>query len=378
MKLIKSLIALALLAVPLSLRASALPQGKAQTFAINTGLIFELYNVAQQNSGQVTQWPASMNSAVVQATVQNIGSAAGQLCFQLVVQETNSSCSGGNIVYSPIIRTKASIAAGETKALTASDFELDSNSTGNGVLCSAFQNELESQFKNIDPSKLNDVVQQFLKRRFKICLVPVQCGGTAGTPAVDPNSACTDFTLFSGNPGSKAQVAVLIFPHNNAVADCNLNFLWTPAQYPGLSNSDINYILELRDDVDGNLIESVTITGGQTYYQWSARNRVLTPGQKYYWRLVSVNAKTGQPFGGTDNRGWNITKWFICGTQSTTCHYSLDDLDKFVQMNGDAAVKQGLTGFKIANITEGQLDDPVICRLLAGTLKFTKISVTKK
>ena len=42
----------------------ATPPGEVQSFSINTSLIFELYNVAQQHNGSVTSYPAGMNPAV--------------------------------------------------------------------------------------------------------------------------------------------------------------------------------------------------------------------------------------------------------------------------------------------------------------------------
>jgi hypothetical protein len=213
--------------------------------------------------------------------------------------------------------------------------------------------------------------------------VPVYCGGTASGAASDPGQACTIMTLFQPNPGAQASVAMIIYPHNNGVPDCNLNFLWTPALYPGLSGTDIVYTVEVLKDADGQpgeSIERVDVPAGQTFYTWSARDRALTPGQKYWWRVISRKAKGGATFGGPDGRGWNIQKWFVCGESQAqqTCHYTLADLDKYVQANAKPEVRAALKGFLIQSITDGKMDDVAVCRLLSGAARLESISVTKK
>lgn len=376
MRTIKTLLAAALLALPLALKASV--AHTVSSFGINQALIFELYNVAQQNNGQVTSWPAGMNSAVIQATVTNNG-APGKLCFQVVVTEPGSVCSGGNVVWSPIITTKDVIQSGETRVLTAADFELQAGS-GGGSFCTNFEEQIKKDFENFDPGQIQKAVDMFLKRRFQICLVPVVCNHPASSPATPGTGNCTVFTLFQANPGAQAQVGVLIYPHNNAVPDCNINFLWTPALFPGLSAADIYYTLEVREGLEGEPLARVDVPAGQTYYQWSGRDRALKPGQKYHWRIVSKKKKSGQPFGGPDGRGWNIQKWFVCGSDqaASKCRYTLEDLDRFVQQNAKPEVRDALKGFLIKAISSGQLDDPAVCRLLSGKARLNSISVTRK
>lgn len=377
MRKFKNLIAALLISIPMPLLAAPGAQGQVSSFTVNSGLIFELYNTAQQTNGVVTSWPSNMNAAFIQATVKNIGASDGPLCFQVVVQEVGSPCANANVVWSPIITTKDIIKAGEQRTLSALDFEIGSGQ-GGGDFCVDFEDQIKKDFENFNPSDLQKAVDMFLKRHFSICLVPVYCGADASIPAAPGSGNCSVFTLFQPNPGAQAQVAVQIYPHNNAVPDCSINFLWTPALYPGLGANDVIYTLELREDLDGPVFASADVPAGQTYYQWSARDRALTQGQKYYWRIISKKAKNGQPFGGPDGRGWNIQKWFTCGESQAKCRYTLEDLDRFIQTNASPDVREKLKGFKIKAIKSGQLDDPAICRLLNGKARVNSYNVTKQ
>ena len=55
--------------------------------------------------------------------------------------------------------------------------------------------------------------------------------------------------------------------------------------------------------MEGPGCASVGVPAGQTLYQWSGRERALTPGRTNYWRLLSIIVRGGQPFGGRDGRG---------------------------------------------------------------------------
>jgi hypothetical protein len=379
MKPIKMFLAAALLALPLAVRAGT-PAGQVSSFSVNQALILELYNTAQQTQGEVTSWPPNMNAAVIQATVKNTSAVDQKLCFQVVVQEPGSACAGNNLVWSPIISSKDEIKAGETRVLTAADFEISSIGTGGGNFCTQFEEQIQKDFENVDIGNLQKAVDMFLKRRFQVCLVPVDCSYNASSPATPQSGNCTTLTLMQPNPGAQAQVGVLIYPHNNGVPDCNINFLWTPALYPGLGANDISYTLEVREGLEGEPLARVDIPAGQTYYQWSGRDRALEPGKKYHWRIVSRIAKSGKPFGGPDGRGWNIQKWFTCGDAQAAakCRYTLADLDRYVQQNATPDVRAALKDFLIKGIASGQLDDPAVCALLSGKATLDSISVVKK
>jgi hypothetical protein len=379
MRITRPLILAAALFVANGLQAST-PVGQVQSFGLNNGLILELYNVAQQNNGVVSSYPAGLNPAVVQATVKNVGAQAGPLCFQIVLQEPGVTCSdtsGASLVWSPVISTKMSIQPGETRSLGAADFE--TSGSFQGALCSSFEADFKKDFEDVSIEDLPKVVDRLLKRRFQVCLVPVSCGGGSNAPSVsDAKSQCSVLTLFQANPGAQASVAGIIYPHNNGVPSCNLNFLWTPALYPGLSSSEISYTLEVRADGSEEVIARVDVPAGQNFYQWSARDRALEPGQKYWWRVISRKAKNGAPFGGQDGRGWNIQKWFICGEAPGKCRVTLADLDRFVQANAKPEVRDALKGFLVKAITDGQLDDAALCRLINGKAKVNAITVIKK
>lgn len=376
MKKVWMSLAAALVALPLALKSSA-PQHTVSSFTINTALIFELYNVAQQNNGTVTTWPAGMNSAVVQAVVRNDG-PEGQLCFQVVVREPGSACSGQNVVWSPTLRTREAVKSGETRTLTAADFDLDSGS-GGGSFCTEFEEQIKRDFERFDPGQIQKAVDMFLKRRFEVCLLPVVCGWD-GSYVSGNQGACSVFTLFQGNPGMQAQAALPIHPHNGPVPDCNVNFLWTSAMHSKLGAGQVAYTLELREGLEGEPLARVEVPAGQTHYQWSARDRALEPGKRYHWRVISRNARNGQPFGGPDGRGWNAQKWFSCGGDQSLdkCRYSLEDLDRFVQANADPKVREALRDLRIQAVASGKLDDPEVCRLLSGKARLSSVQVTRK
>ena len=389
-KLLKGIIVAALLSLVSNGRASSAP-GEVQSFTIKNGLILELFNVAQQNNGNVASWPAGLNPAVVQATVQNISGTDQPLCFQLVVQEVGVPCSstvtpGASLVWSPVISTKDVIKAGETRALTAIDFVADAGNAFEGALCTSFQDSLENDFQGTDAADFPKVVDRLLKRVYKVCLVPVACGGGSNNPVVSaPGMQCSSLTLIQPNPGAQASVAMLIYPHNNEVPFGTLNFLWTPALYPGLSSDRIRYVIEIAEQLQGEPLARIAVPKGQTFYQWSPRDKDLEAGKQYYWRVISMNA-SGATFGGPDGRGWNIQKWFrVKGGTTGPCSYTLADLEHYVNSHAQGNVKAFIKGMGLKNLRlpEGSTgttlyNDPDICALLSGKAELKAINVSKK
>jgi hypothetical protein len=360
---------LALLTGPLA--ASGL---EVQAFNINSGLLLQLYNNANQTSQQISSYPSNMDPTVVQATVRNTTDVEAKPCFRLVISDPSSSCGSNGIVKSPVIIVKEAIPANTTKVLTAADFT--TNGSYDGQLCSAFEDELKKNFDNIDASNIGKVVDYFLKHRYKVCLVEWDCT----TDTQGSSQACSDFTLFTPNPAAQASSSVLIYPHNNELPNCEFNFMWTPAMFPGLAPSDISYQLEISELADGEVLVRIDIPAGQTFYNWGPNDRKLENGKQYYWKVLSRNAKTGATFGGPDGRGYSAYKWFRCGAAAAqACHYSLADLHQLVMNRATPEVKAALAGMKIkALLSPAAFDDQDICKLINRQAELNGINVTKK
>jgi hypothetical protein len=356
----------------------ATPQVKVNFVTINTTLILEMYNVAQQHNGVVTEYPADLNPAVVTGSIDNLDANNPVTpCFQVLINEVGNVCAdAGNppLIKGPLLTLKSPVPAGaKNYPLNANSFIVSGNY--NGEFCTSFQKDIENQFSGADPSKLSDLVQSLLKRRFQLCLVPDD-SCSYGTPNT-ANGACTSLTIFTQQPGNIASVAVLIYPHNNEVPNEYPNFLWSPALYPGLGSGDISYTLELQDGRDGEILERIEIPAGQTFYQWKGTDRALTKGREYCWKVKSKVAKSGQYFGGQNGQGWNIIKCFtIRGSAPEKCNYTKEDLDKWLQKNGSPEVLAAIKGMTVQQILEVE-NDPAICRLLAGHVDITSIKVTK-
>lgn len=370
----KTLFALALVLGTATLHASV----KVDGLTFNTQLMLEMYNVASQNNNVITSYPANLNPGVVTVRVTNLDTVnAATPCFQVVVNEPGSAC--GKVVDGPVLQVKDPIPAGKTVMLNANSFIV--SGTYNGKLCQAFEDEMKSQFDGGDVSKLQSALQQFLKRRFQVCLI--EAPGCTGPGS--GSQSCADFEIFTSAPGSKASCSVLIYPHNNGVPNGFPNFLWTPAIYPGKTGADISYTLEVLEDGSNEAFTRIDIPAGQTYYQWGANDRTLLPGRKYQFRVISKLAASGQLIGGQNGQGWNTMKWFeIAATKGASvdegpCSYTLEQLAAFVQANaGNPDVATALKGFKLSAVTSKQgLNDPAICRLLKDKKKLLGVTVVK-
>ena len=350
-----------------------------QAFTINSNIIIEMYNQAQQHNGQVTSYPDNMNPAVITATIKNASTSAVTPCFRMTVKQQSAPASCGasqTIVTSPLFTAKVALAAGETKVFTAADF----TSSGNyqGLFCDAAKDQFKKDFGDVDKDNIGKVVEKLLKEQFLICLSEADCSSGTLDPSVQ---ACSNFTIFTPNPGATESTAVLIYPHNNALPNCNINFLWTPGSKPGLTPADISYILDISEQMDGASFTSIEIPAGQTYYQYGAKDPVLTEGKQYYWRVIAQDATTKKKIGGQNGSGWNVQKWFRCGAAqegSQACRYTLADLDALVQNRGTQEVKDALKGMKpVRLVTPDTFDDTDLCKVLSRQADLKAINVTK-
>jgi hypothetical protein len=354
---------------------------KIQSFVLNSSLILEMYNQAQQYNGKVTSYPADLDPAVLSATITNPTNASITPCFVLTVQDNSVNCAndpnGPYMVTSPPITAKTALAPGQTRVFTAADFETTGNYQGN--FCDAEKTALNSDFNGIKPGDASAVIAKLLQHQFIVCLREAACstGGTVGV-----QFACSPFTLMTPNPGAVESCPVLIYPHNNDVPDSNVNFIWTPAIKSGLSPSDIAYELVISEFMDGAALTSIEIPAGQTYYSYSAKDYVLTPGVQYYYHVIAKDAKSGALIGGQSGNGWCVIKWFRFGAATATgaCHYGLTDLDAMVQNRGTADVKAALAGMHPVSLVSpaDTFNDQDLCDLLARIDDLKAINVTKK
>jgi len=181
-----------------------------------------------------------------------------------------------------------------------------------------------------------------------------------------------------GNPGADCSVAVIVYPHNNAVYSAFPTLVWVPAQHRSCTQPDLSYLVEvMRDDEGSAPYARIRVPKGQSFYQWQAGDPVIEPGHKYYWRVVGLDCN-GNPFCGPSDRGWNIIKWFIFEGQGG-CHYSLADVDDFIRKNASPDIREKLKHYLAKSLAKpGGLSDPFVCRILSGQIKLNSIEFQTK
>lgn len=344
------------------LRASGL---EIMGFTINSAVVISMYNAANQTTQVITEYPKDMDPAVILITVKNSPGGPLQPYFKAVVKDASSGCAGGVVVTSPIIRSKRILQPGETASLNAADFTTAPVQDGSNLVCTDFYNKLKSDF---DSSNIAKAVDYLVKKEFDVCLVWCDAGGN---PLGDEE--CTRFSLFTGVPGVKYSTAILVYPHNHPV-DGALTFAWAPASHNSLSQAEINYDLEICDELDGTVIHRLRMQPGATFYSWSPSDPVLERDRQYWWRIVSKDLN-GVPFGGQGNRGWNVMKWFrVRGFLRA----SLSQLAELVSRNGDPATQAALKGYVIKGlISPSSIEDPLIEAVAAGRARVTAVRVIK-
>ncbi|MES2201786.1 MAG: hypothetical protein V4498_06010 [candidate division FCPU426 bacterium] len=396
---IKSLIRTALAAAGLSLAAHAaavIQPVQIVAFTLNPALLISLANVASQNSGVITEYPADLNPAVLQVTLANHTAYEYAPCFAVEITEPggNYSCSeetsldAVTLVRGGMITLKTPLNPGETRLCSAADFVVSGTFSGNVNQC--FQKDLEDQFKSSGDSgeggsggggsSTQSSVTGLLKKNFQVCLRQVDCSsGAPGSPYPGSVPACDRFSVFNAQPGNIASVPILIYPHNNEVPTPLVNFSWTPAMHMTLRQDQISYFLEvMEEDPSTEPIQRIRIPAGQIFYVWGASDRDLRSGVKYYYRVRCLDGN-GNPFGGRDGSGSNMVKWFTIKSQGN--FMTLSDLDRIVRAaaRGQVSVSQKLDALKIKNLVDpANLSDPLFQQLKDGRARITGIAVVRK
>jgi hypothetical protein len=170
-------------------------------------------------------------------------------------------------------------------------------------------------------------------------------------------------------------------PTMNTVPNPFPNFVWAPAILSSeMGKTDVWYTLEVTEQGQDAPLWSVDIPQPNAqYYQWSGADRALEPGKSYCWKVISfIKIGSVKKPVGANGKGWNITKCFtVAGDAPERCRYTKEDLDKWLKENASPDVKAQLKGQTIKSILEVE-NDPVICRLLSGKVKFTSIKVVKQ
>ncbi len=176
-----------------------------------------------------------------------------------------------------------------------------------------------------------------------------------------------------------SSVPILIYPHNNEVPSALVNFMWTPALSPSLTQSQISYLLEvMEEDPATEPIQRIRIPAGQTFYQWSAADVLLRSGVKYYYRVRALDAN-GNPFGGRDGSGSNMVKWFFINPMDGGL--TLADLDRLVRAASDKepSVHDKISGLKIKRLVEpSQLSDPLLRQWKEGSARVLDVETSGK
>ena len=374
----------ALLVAPaLSRAVPALPPVNVESMSFDINALWKIYNSAKQTNGTITEWPKELadQAGVVVAQVKNTDpNNSITPYFRVSIAETSANCANSEVAYGPILQLKDPLGPGELRTLNAASFTLASGGA-NGQFCQAFEDDIKSKLEGVDASKIQDAINLFNTKNFLVCLQ--QCmGATDGTPYPGAVRGCTSLKLFSANNVvNQTIVAMLIYPHNNNVPNPYPNFVWAPAILSAeLGHTDVWYTLEITEQGQEAPYASIDIDQPNAqFYQYKGSDKALVPGKSYCWKVIS-QVKIGgvkKPVG-ANGRGWNIVKCFtVDGKADAACHYTKEDLDKWLQENGEPGIKEKLKGQTIKNILD-VTNDPVICRLLAGQVHFTSIKVVKQ
>lgn len=373
----------ALLLAPAMGWAVATPIVDVQSLSFDINTLWKLYNTVQQNNNQITEWPQELQdqAGIVVASLKNTdpvnAATMANTYFRVVITETSASCANSEVLQGPVLQLKFDLAPGEMRTVNAASFTLP-NTVVNGSFCQAFQDDIKSKLEGIDAGKIQDAIKLFNQKNFQVCL---QQSDSAGNPLTG-KKACTSLKLFTtNNTINQTIVAMLIYPHNNEVPNSFPNFVWAPAILSSdMGKTDVYYTLEVSEKGQNTPYWSVDIPQPNSqYYQWTGSDRSLEPGKSYEWKVISY-IKIGdvkKPIG-NNGKGWNISKWFsVKGDAPERCHYTKEDLDRWLQTNAGPDVKAQLKDQTIKGILEVE-NDPVICRLLAGQVKFTSIKVVKQ
>jgi hypothetical protein len=344
-----------------------------QAFNVNTGMILELYNQAQANGGTVSNYPTSINPALVTVSIANNTDTDVTPCFVLTVRDPQESGCGASqtIVTSPPFTAKAPMKAHTTKIYTANDF---TNAGGgfNGSFCTQAQTDLKNEFGDVNQSNAGAAIQKILQRKFQVCITEADCSSPS---SLGTSTACSIITLFTPNPGAMDRAATLSYPHNQNLTDCNINFLWSPAGSNGLSPSDISYTLVITDS-SGAIFTRIDVSAGQTSYTYGASNPELTKGATYNWYVIARNSKTGKTIGSQDGSGASSHAFFSCGS-SNKCD-PLAAASKIIAASPDPAVKKALDGMHPVSVSSSDFPgQDALCGALNSSAAF-KISVSNK
>ena len=371
----------ALALTPALAKAGTASTVNVDSVSFDTNLFYQVYNTAQQNNNQITEWPTTLanQAGIVLAAIRNTTATPIQPYFRVGIIETSYGCSNNEVLLTPlVIQLKDTLGPNESRTTNMNSWML-ANSVVSAQFCSTIQNDLQSKFQNFDPSKIQEALNLLNQKNFQACLQ--QCDAV-GSPVAGATKACATIKLFTANSVvNQTIVAMLIYPHNNEVPTTFPNFIWSPAILSSdIGKTDVWYTLEVSEQGQDAPFWTVDIDQPNAqFYQWKGSDRALTPGKSYCWKVIS-NIKIGdvkKPVGG-NGKGWNITKCFtIKGDAPGRCSYTKEDLDKWLQANASADVKAQLQGQTIKNILDVE-NDPEICRLLSGQVKFTSIKVVKQ
>ena len=338
-------------------------QAKVNSLTFNPGVLIMLIN--NPNSFNPGTAVGILTASYTNTTANPINNPQ----FSITVNEVDNPADLCAPVASVTnLTAKRTVNPGQTITLLATDFNNSINGNPVGVVCPAFQTQIQNQFQNINPSTVGNQVQALLNRHFVVCL------------SDGSSQACTALNIFNPPAATVANPAALILPLDGATqVPAQPTFVWSPASYKG-SVMGIDYELVISQTKSGDTWADIkTIPTGQTFYQWTG-NPVLVPGTTYYWHVVSTQHINGQPVGSQTSNGWSATRSFTVSSVGATggCGYKLADLDAFVKAHdGDAS--SALAGFTLQDVLPPNMNDQDLCNMLASPQgHFVGITITKR
>lgn len=367
-------------------------QFQVSSLVFDHAMLVNLVNQAIQNNDSITNFNYGADAGVVSVTIHNSGGQAG-ICYLLpTVRQANGSrynCDSGNVVIGPLLQTRSMILPGQTVTENLAGLETVSGGGYNGSFCQGLSNLINSNFGNnssggsgsgngsggFNLKAVGGVVEQLLQLQLVVCLEAATATGSPTGP-----ETCSNIAVFTQPPALTTQLGQILVPNDVTVASPLPTFIWTPSLFQG-SSAGLSYELVLSQNRSGDPWYAVQVPNGQTFYQYQATDRALTPGTRYWFHIVTLNASNQQPVGGSAGQGWaQPQSWFlyqpggILGRPLLT----LPDLDAFVREHGSPQVVAALQGMLVEGVAPAlTLNDPDVAALTAKPSEIRSISVEK-
>jgi hypothetical protein len=355
--------------------ATSGPQSDVVFFSFNSSVLVELYNMVagQGGSGNLTlsSFPAQQVASALRVTLHNSGTTPDSPCLQVVIYDK-----GNPVVWCSSLVPKVALKPGETRVMSALDFDV-SSSFGGGF----DQNFANNELKGLDASSAS----KFLTRSFTVCANVLPKGGngctagsSSGPAGGGSQGSCCNMTIMVGNPNADCRPASPLYPgQGQQSSSLYPGFAWTPAFQRNTPPSQVSYLLEVGTGDPGSApLARVDVPSGISNYQWGSKDVALAPATLYWWRVTSLDAQ-GQPFCGAGGQGQSLASLFSTPSLAAApCSFSPQQADLLMREKAAAARENipVLSRLKpsAVRLSDGSAADELLCRIRDGKASVTE------